>query len=286
MSAGYSRVRSGSVVQCLTRDRGAAALSLTGVTALFPWARHINPRLVLVQPRKTHPYITEILLKGCRELNQTNKLPATPELICVIPAEAVGKLPDTVTCFSGLKLNIWCESSAGRSGWFTWTYEFMKKPHNLLKFLSSGSWGISQGHLSKIFEHKIAIIFLSISLNMCCWWSKELSHQDGSFEYPQPMFRLRNKNWFSVTHCLSGGLGFYGDPESTTSYFSAAYLLNQWVDFDQNDQEIPQSQTADTPRYREEEPLNHHETPGRQIKQSNQPPLPHQDDCNTRTDIK
>ena len=37
------------------------------------------------------------------------------------------------------------------------------------------------------------------------------------------------------------------------------------------DQEIPQSQTADNPMTpREEEPLNHQETPGRQIKQSNQ----------------
>ena len=33
------------------------------------------------------------------------------------------------------------------------------------------------------------------------------------------------------------------------------------------DQEIPQSQTADNPWHREEEPLNPHETPGRQIKQ-------------------
>ena len=38
--------------------------------------------------------------------------------------------------------------------------------------------------------------------------------------------------------------------------------------------------------HREEEPLNHHETLGRQIKQSNQLSLPHQDDCNTRTDTK
>ena len=37
----------------------------------------------------------------------------------------------------------------------------------------------------------------------------------------------------------------------------------------ENDQEIPQSQTADMPWHREEEPLNHHETPGRQTKQSN-----------------
>ena len=38
--------------------------------------------------------------------------------------------------------------------------------------------------------------------------------------------------------------------------------------------------------HREEEPLNHHETPEGQIKQSNQLSLPHQDDCNTRMDIK
>ena len=37
--------------------------------------------------------------------------------------------------------------------------------------------------------------------------------------------------------------------------------------------------------HREEE-LNHHETPGRQIKQSNQLSLPHQHDCKTRTDTK
>ena len=38
--------------------------------------------------------------------------------------------------------------------------------------------------------------------------------------------------------------------------------------------------------HHEEEPLYHHETPGRQIKQSIQLSLPHQDDCNTRTDTK
>ena len=36
----------------------------------------------------------------------------------------------------------------------------------------------------------------------------------------------------------------------------------------------------------EEVPRNHHETAGRQIKQSIQLSLPHQDDCNTRMDIK
>ena len=37
--------------------------------------------------------------------------------------------------------------------------------------------------------------------------------------------------------------------------------------------------------HQEEELLNHHETPGRQIKQSKQS-ISHQDDCNTRTDTK
>ena len=42
-----------------------------------------------------------------------------------------------------------------------------------------------------------------------------------------------------------------------------------------------------TPWHGEEEPLNHHETQGSQIKQSIQLSLlPHQDDCNTRMDIK
>ena len=54
------------------------------------------------------------------------------------------------------------------------------------------------------------------------------------------------------------------------------------------DQEIPKSQTADKLMASEEEPHSHHETSGRQTKQSNQPPppLPHQDDCKTRIDLK
>ena len=41
--------------------------------ALCPRARHINPSLALVQPRKTRPYITERVLVGRKESNQTNK---------------------------------------------------------------------------------------------------------------------------------------------------------------------------------------------------------------------
>ena len=48
------------------------------------------------------------------------------------------------------------------------------------------------------------------------------------------------------------------------------------------DQEIPQSQTADKPMAPRGSATQHHETPGRQTKQSNQ----HQDDCKTRRDIE
>ena len=34
-------------------------------------SKNINPSLVLVQPRKTRPFITERLLMGCKESNQT-----------------------------------------------------------------------------------------------------------------------------------------------------------------------------------------------------------------------
>ena len=36
-------------------------------------SKNINPSLVLVQPRKTCPFITEKLLMGRKESNQTNK---------------------------------------------------------------------------------------------------------------------------------------------------------------------------------------------------------------------
>ena len=73
------RERSGLVVECLTQDRGTAGSSLTSVTLLCPWSRHINPSLVLIQPRKTRLYITERLLMGRKESDQTNKLYYMPD---------------------------------------------------------------------------------------------------------------------------------------------------------------------------------------------------------------
>ena len=73
------REHSGSVAECLTQHRGAPDLSLTGVTVLCPWARHIYPCLVLVHPRKIPPVITEKMLTGTSRI-KSNKtyLPHPP----------------------------------------------------------------------------------------------------------------------------------------------------------------------------------------------------------------
>ena len=50
------------------------------------------------------------------------------------------------------------------------------------------------------FLHKIKNIFLPISFIICFWCSKEPSQSDGSFEYPQHVFRLRNKKINFLVH--------------------------------------------------------------------------------------
>ena len=45
-------------------------------------SKNINPSLVLIQPRKTRPFITERLLMGRKESNKQTKLPGNDTLIC------------------------------------------------------------------------------------------------------------------------------------------------------------------------------------------------------------
>ena len=54
-----------------------------------PWARRIYSSLVLVQPRKTRPCSTEILLMGRKESNQTNKAYSGICLDCLSPKKNV-----------------------------------------------------------------------------------------------------------------------------------------------------------------------------------------------------
>ena len=74
--------RSDSVVECLTRDQGAAGWSLTTATVLCP-------SLVLVQPRKTHPFI-EIMLMGRKEI-KLNKQTIKP-LFCLFLSGGLGQV--------------------------------------------------------------------------------------------------------------------------------------------------------------------------------------------------
>ena len=58
-----------------------------------------------------------------------------------------------------------------------------------------------QLNLHMFFQHKIENIFLPISFYICFGCSKEPSQRDGSFEYKQHMFRLRNKKinfWYGL----------------------------------------------------------------------------------------
>ena len=71
--------RSGSVVECLTRDRGFEPHRRHCVVSL---SKNINPCFVLVQPRKTRPFITEILLMGRKESTQTYKETTIPKHYC------------------------------------------------------------------------------------------------------------------------------------------------------------------------------------------------------------
>ena len=47
--------------------------------------------------------------------------------------------------------------------------------------------------IRNLYLRKSSIIFLPINLNICFGCSKEPSHCGGSFEYPQHMFWMRNK---------------------------------------------------------------------------------------------
>ena len=65
-----NREHSGSVVECLTRDPRGNGFEPHLRHCVVSLSKNINPSLVLVQPRKTRPYITERLLMGRKESNQ------------------------------------------------------------------------------------------------------------------------------------------------------------------------------------------------------------------------
>ena len=74
----------------------------------------------------------------------------------------------------------------------------------LLALLSAIIYITSTGPVEKKIDLKIVNNFLSTNFNICFGCSKEPSRGDGSFEYPQHMFWLRNKK--ISCFFLAGGL--------------------------------------------------------------------------------
>ena len=91
-----------------------------------------------------------------------------------------------------------------------------------------------------------SLIFLFLNQNICCGYSKEPSQLDVSFVHAKHMLKI------------------------VSEY----------------DQEIPQSQNADNPAAPRGRAAQPSRDTRKTIKQSIQLSLPHQDDCNTRMDIK
>ena len=63
------------MVECLTQNQGGRGFEPNRGHCVVSLSKNINPSLVLVQPRKTRPFITERLLMERKYLNQT-KIPA------------------------------------------------------------------------------------------------------------------------------------------------------------------------------------------------------------------
>ena len=81
---------SGRVLDSRPKGRGFKPHRRHCVVSL---SKNINPSLVLVQPRKTCPFITERLLMGRKESNKTNKQTKGCKLIasfCTAPSAVTG----------------------------------------------------------------------------------------------------------------------------------------------------------------------------------------------------
>ena len=92
--------------------------------------------------------------------------------------------------------------------WLLWQFCHNHQIHEMnnttvLGYKSYLAMSISQVHIyRKNFQCKIENGFLLISFNICFRCSKDPSHWDGSFEYPQHMFWMKNKKinifWYEL----------------------------------------------------------------------------------------
>ena len=151
------------MVEYLTLDWGEAGPGLTGITALCLLGRCINPSLVLVQPRKTRPYITERLrLKPTAPHLESSTLPLShcaPSLVLVDFFLEMRMMP--LLCFSCplffLKFfmqNILSETSKPPLDIFSYILKYMI--YTWIQFTLNMEKSIEQ-NLSKFQFHKLKL---------------------------------------------------------------------------------------------------------------------------------
>ena len=136
-----------------------------------PWAKHINPSLVLVQPRKTRPYITERLLMGRKESNQTNKIHhCIIKAMCTEPA-----IVWTHTCILQTNRQTYIQTNSVKPIEHTYTrkYKIHIAPKTSKLWLGFQIRGYNKTLFSVLIKNK------------CCGYSKEPSQWGGSFEHPK-----------------------------------------------------------------------------------------------------
>ena len=156
--------RDGSVVECLTRDRGVAGLSLTRSTALCPWARHFILCLEIVQPRKSCPDMTGKYWLWRKESNLTKQ-------------------------FYIKRLILWPYGCCMRHLIIAFTVGTKKK-------ILGKRYTSYTGPQIRVCNRKLFFLFLN--QNICCGYSKEPSHRDGSFEHPKHKLKLMVKKIIAI----------------------------------------------------------------------------------------
>ena len=103
---------SGRVLDSRPKGRGFEPHRRHCVVSL---SKNINPSLVLVQPRKTRPFITERLLMGRKESNQTNK---QTKIVSIYNLENAGrKLKPYLICFSFVEAITFSTIDSGEKGY-------------------------------------------------------------------------------------------------------------------------------------------------------------------------